>query len=251
MRKWNAERGMSLVEATIILMVLSILTAVVAPSIADYTNDARQVKVKEDTEAIGTAILRLLRDIGGRCLLTDSSAGCTKANRVDLLTSGGTDPLSVSTADAAPDADAVSAGSATPNWLPDANAPAGANLDTMDDQLIENDNGTPYSGASFTAGGGPQFGIGWRGAYVNGPITGDPWGRKYQANTLYTGVASDATDAAMTPDHTTEGLKYGGWNVDVMVMSAGANGIVETAFGSSGSSSGGDDSIYVLRGSTR
>ena len=43
MRKWSSERGMSLVEATIILMVLATLTAVISPSIADYNNDARQV----------------------------------------------------------------------------------------------------------------------------------------------------------------------------------------------------------------
>src|SRR5687767_7383196 len=50
MRKWNAEKGMSLVEATIILMVLAILTAVIAPSAGDYVNDARQTKAKEDVE---------------------------------------------------------------------------------------------------------------------------------------------------------------------------------------------------------
>ena len=53
MRSWNSERGMSLVEATIILMVLAILTSVLAPSIGDYVNDARQVKAKEDLEALG------------------------------------------------------------------------------------------------------------------------------------------------------------------------------------------------------
>ena len=64
MRSWNSERGMSLVEATIILMVLAILTSVLAPSIGDYVNDARQTKAKEDLEALGTSVARLVRDTG-------------------------------------------------------------------------------------------------------------------------------------------------------------------------------------------
>ena len=40
----KSNAGMSLVEATIILMVLAILTAVIAPSAADYVNDARHTK---------------------------------------------------------------------------------------------------------------------------------------------------------------------------------------------------------------
>ena len=52
MRNYTSERGMSLIEATIILMVLAILTSVLAPSVGDYVNDARQTKVKEDIEAL-------------------------------------------------------------------------------------------------------------------------------------------------------------------------------------------------------
>src|SRR5689334_9700995 len=72
MRKWNTERGMSLVEATIILMVLSILTAVIAPSVGDYIEDARHTKAKEDVEAIGGGILRTVRDSGLPCLVIDT-----------------------------------------------------------------------------------------------------------------------------------------------------------------------------------
>jgi type II secretory pathway pseudopilin PulG len=64
MRTWKSERGMSLVEATIILMVLAILTSVLAPSIGDYVNDARQVKAKEDLEVLGLSVARLVRDMG-------------------------------------------------------------------------------------------------------------------------------------------------------------------------------------------
>lgn len=254
MRKTNSERGMSLVEATIILMVLATLTAAISPSIADYTNDARGVKAKEDVEAIGTGILRLLKDTGSRCLRLAGTTDCTVANRVDLLISGGADPRADNSASVTvPDSEAAT--TATMSWLPTA---APAQQDTVDDQLIENDNATPYTAAGFTSGGGPRMKLGWRGAYINGPVGGDPWGNKYQANTVFLTVATDATDTAGAPDQTQEGMKQAGWKRNVLVMSAGQNSVVETEFGGSsagaggvGVSAGGDDVIYVLRGSTR
>jgi type II secretory pathway pseudopilin PulG len=249
MRKWNSEQGMSLVEATIILMVLALLTATVAPSVADYVSDARQVKAKEDVEAIGTGILRLLKDTGSRCLRTAGTTDCTVANRVDLLVSGGNDPRAAASTDVTlPDSE--SATNASVNWLPDGQAPT--QQDNVDSQLVLN---TPaYTAATFTGGGGPRMKLGWRGAYITGPVTGDPWGYKYQANTLFLSVANDATDTAMTPDQAQEGMKQAGWNRSVLVVSPGANGIVETAFGGAGGvgvATGGDDIVYVLRGSTR
>src|SRR5687768_9285234 len=95
MRKWKAESGMSLVEATIILMVLAILTSVLAPSIADYVNEARSTKAKEDVEVLGTVIMRLLRDVGLPFPVRTVGASPSKAstNRVDLLVSEGNIPI--------------------------------------------------------------------------------------------------------------------------------------------------------------
>src|SRR5262245_8852191 len=84
----RAEEGMSLIEATIILMILFLLTAVLSPAVGDYIEDARHTKGKEDVEAIGVTINRLQRDIGS-CLKIDAATGCTEANRVDILKSTG------------------------------------------------------------------------------------------------------------------------------------------------------------------
>lgn len=254
MRKWSSQRGMSLVEATIILMVLATLTAAISPSIADYTNDSRQVKAKEDVEAIGTGILRLLKDTGSRCLRVAGTTECTKANRVDLLVSSGSDPrVDNAAAVTPPDTDAVT--TSPMSWLPTG---APAQQDTVDNQLVTNGLGTPYAAAAFTGGGGPRMKLGWRGAYLNGPTGGDPWGNKYQANTVFLAVATDATDGAGVPDQTQEGLKQSGWRRNVLVVSAGANSMVDTQFGGSaagaggvGVTAGGDDIVYVFRGSTR
>ncbi len=83
-----AERGMSLVEVTIILLVLMLVTSVLAPSIYDYIVDARTVKVKEDCEAIGMSVMRLVRDVGP-CLKFDASQDCSSDNQVQMLYSAG------------------------------------------------------------------------------------------------------------------------------------------------------------------
>ena len=251
MRKWNSERGMSLVEATIILMVLAILTAVIAPSAGDYVNEARNVKAKEDVEAIGTGIMRMLRDTGNKCMKKDASLACTKANRVDLLL-GGSGFANADATTAAKEvtgtvSPALVGTNATPyNWAggDNTNTPVAGNRATIDDQLITNASAL-YTAVSFTSGGGPRAGVGWRGAYLTGPAGLDPWGYKYQANTVFLGVASDSTTGGG------QGQADGGWSYDAMVLSPGSNGIVETAFAPTGATASGDDVIFVIKGSTR
>ena len=253
MQTWSSERGLSLVEATIILMVLATLATVIRPTIVAFANDAKQVTATKDVASIGSAILQVLRDSGSRCLRLAGTTDCTMANRVDLLVSGGANPGSVLVADVTFD-DNTAANQGTFNWLPSTNAPQAGQQDTIDDQLIENDNATPYSTVSFpSAGGGPRMKLGWRGAYLNGPIGGDPWGNKYQANTIFLTVATDAIDAG--GNQSQEGLRETAWSRDTLILSAGANGDVETSFGgataASGVSAGGDDVIYVIRGGSR
>src|SRR3990167_8086924 len=93
----GAERGMSLVEATIILMVMSLLTAVIAPSIRGYVTDAQQTTAKKDTEVIASALGRMLSDVGEAWFVrngartgtaTDHGAPSHGANtRVDMMVS--------------------------------------------------------------------------------------------------------------------------------------------------------------------
>lgn len=250
----RGERGLSLVEATIILLVLSTLGAVMAPSMATYLNDSRQTAAKSEAEAIGTAIVQLLRDIGSRCLRLNGTTDCTVTNRVDLLVTTGADPRGIDLAQA-PDvtlADSQAATEATVNWLPDGSAPS--QQDLLEHQLIDNANPSPYPVPTFTGGGGPRNKVGWRGAYLNGPITADPWNARYQVNTIFLGVAINAVDTGMTPNQLQEGLREAAWNRDVLVLSAGSNGIVETSFGGTatgGVTAGGDDVIYAITGGSR
>jgi hypothetical protein len=92
--------------------------------------------------------------------------------------------------------------------------------------------------AQFDPDSGAQYNseFFWRGAYLPGPLGPDPWGFRYAVNVEYLGRAPGAGPAG---------------NVnDVLVLSAGNNGLIETRYDTDGAASG-NDVIYVLGGGTR
>ncbi len=246
----STERGMSLVETTIILLVLMILTSVLAPSINDFVNDAKDVKVKEDCEAIGVSVMRLARDVGP-CLKGVIIDPCIKINRVDVIYSDGEQIVFPDMFDAsAPDFTSSEINGAQLNW--DQGPSAG---DTMDSQFTLNltSYGTPSDvGAHNPLPGylvpGPSFFLGWRGAYLSSHIGPDPWGLPYVVNSAFLSVATDATAG------TGEGQRNGGWSKDAICISAGRDRMFSTPFegnANTGTARGGDDFVYVISGNTR
>jgi hypothetical protein len=84
--------------------------------------------------------------------------------------------------------------------------PAGA----LDDHLMNN-----RRGYRFRRSG--EYG-GWNGPYVSGEVKGDPWGRQFLINTQWLDGGSSAADA------------NGRIRRAVFVVSAGADGVVDTPF---------------------
>jgi type II secretory pathway pseudopilin PulG len=238
MRTWKSERGMSLVEATIILMVLAILTSVLAPSLGDYVNDARQVKAKEDVEALSLSVARLLRDTGLPFPVRTAGAAPSKlsTNRVDLLVSEGSAP----TITAGTGVAAAAAGYLIENAIEWSDA-IGAEVELASDHLVTNSNA--YTAVTFPAPAGPRPGLGWRGGYLSNSTGPDPWGVRYACATVWLNPSSDVT---------VPGSK--GTNNDAYCLSAGADGNVDTDIESSvngGVAVLGDDIIFIIQGTTR
>ncbi len=249
--KLRGQRGMSLVEATIILMVLSIVTAVLAPSINDYVNDARQVKAKEDVEAIGISIARLLKDTGYPFLVEDATVTAANlfkmANRADLAVSTGNIPVVQAGVDVGVAAAATALQGAV-NWT-DA---VGDGKVPLYNHLVSNAPGYPSPITALTSadpaapGSLGRFGMGWRGAYLSGIIGPDPWGFRYVCSTVFLGAATDAT--------ATNGGASVGWRDDAVCLSAGQNNQIEVDFenGTLGathfSGTQNDDIVYVISG---
>lgn len=94
--------------------------------------------------------------------------------------------------------------------------PESAQVTSLDAHLVTNAAGYPAYD--------PRIGFGWRGAYINDGIAPDPWGRRYAVNVR---VTSSAT-------------------LDLIVLSAGPNGTIETPFERDGISPGGDDVLALV-----
>ena len=241
MRKMKGQKGLSLVEVTIVLLVLMLLTGVLAPSIWDFVHDAQWVKVKEDCEAIGITFSRLTRDVGP-CLRVNAVNGCTLATRVDVLFGDGAEPTITAATEY------LGGNMAASNW--NAVAP---NADTMAGQFVTNTPqyitplGKLMAGGSYPAG--PMLRLGWRGAYLSPPIGPDPWGSRYYVNSGFFAVATNSTPGQ-------EGGPLWSWERDVVCLSAGPDQAVSSPFGQGrspgyGASREGDDFIFVISGSGR
>ena len=243
MRKIKGQKGLSLVEVTIMLLVLMLLTSVLAPSMWDFIHDAQWVKVKEDCEAIGISFTRLTRDIGPCLQVSASGGGCTKANRVDVLYSLG-DPLDIDTT-LAPPFTGYTAAMTTQQWTV-----SSTNTDTMESQFVTNGPvyQTPFD-KYWTQGVpvGPLFGTGWRGAYLSPPIGPDPWGSKYLVNSGFNATAKDTTSGDI------EGYKKWWWEIDVICLTPGPNKKIETPYNAGdyrrGTTRNADDFVTVISGS--
>ena len=57
-------RGFTLVEVSIIVMALAILSAILLPQIGVFLRDARFARAREDVAAIGVAMMQWLKDTG-------------------------------------------------------------------------------------------------------------------------------------------------------------------------------------------
>lgn len=269
------QKGMSLVEATIILTVIAILSAILAPSIGQFVRRARVTKAREDVQMLASAIIRFLDDTGESAFYDNGREGDITPKRdtddvVGVLVGDGDVPDLPGGAFVAGDGLFTNPASAVDNWrlaststftVTTSVAP-GASLtmkvDTFANQLITNTpegsttsryrTGADLSNGSNSSGiaGGFQaqsranfnFEYAWRGPYLTeqGP---DPWGNRYAANVGFLYAPQSGATASGAGD---------GFREAVFVISAGPDEEIETAFTQSALTIGDDDIIAVVSG---
>jgi len=240
MKLLKGQKGLSLIEVTIMLLVLMLLTGVLAPSIFDFVRDAQWVKVKEDCEAIAVSIARLQRDVG--CVVKDAGGSVAtqlgncledswSAQHIPVVLRGdgifvGSEHVNAGTA-------STFGGFGAVNW-------DSANYDMLAEQLITNSSASgpgpnyPYPPAGSAWPVGPAFNIGWRGAYLSTSIGPDPYGTPYLVNSAFLNVPKGGTRH----------------NYDAFCISAGPNRYFETAFKQLGAAPAADDFITIISGGT-
>jgi type II secretory pathway pseudopilin PulG len=239
-------KGFTLVEVTIILLVLVILSGILLPTIERFIDLARYVKAKEDLGMIA-AIIELWKvdncttwfrwdggGGGGDCGTIEGNSGgwCSQIpgpgsdNRLDLLVSDG-DPMTIPALD-----------TGIQYWdTPVYGSRSTVTVDTMENQLVL---GRPHGGGYYPRPHHPNPGsCGFRGAYISTPIDADPWGVRYMVNVAFLGFPGNRTLGATTATFR---------NMDVFVLSTGPDRTASTPFTVDGVVARGDDMIALVSG---
>jgi hypothetical protein len=132
--------------------------------------------------------------------------GAKNGTEVQMLVSDGDIPREVS-------------GTGSALWQQPVNNTTGL-VDFLERHLVT-DNPRGNAANAYAPPGGSGA---WRGAYLNAPVHADPWGNRYAVNT----------------QHLTGG------NEDVVVMSAGPDEQIDTAFTANGLTAGDDDLVVLV-----
>jgi type II secretory pathway pseudopilin PulG len=220
----NSERGITILETTVILSVLFILAGAMSPIVSESVNTARAVKAKNDASMIALGLINLQKDVGADALsLGRGATGGVALHLPDLLASQGSAPdlddAQTSESDTTPIVPLLAAPghggvSLTANarsamraqrqqWR---NTPSGS----LDDHLMNNRHGYRFRRSGEHGG--------WNGPYVSAEIKGDPWGRQFLINSQWLDGGVSAADA------------QGRIRRAVFVVSPGADGVVDTPF---------------------
>ncbi len=243
----GAQRGFTLVEVTIILLVLVILGTIMLPQLGNYNRLARYVKVKEDVGALCSSMKKMLDEVMDNAFWGDP---VTQSVAIGLLFTDGAVPALDASLVAATDVNwllpsvgASLAPQVTTDYPSQVTPPGGSFVaDRFANHLLVNDplggGGEHYKDLTNLAFG--QWAFGWHGPYFN-ELTSDPWGDRYMSNVfaLHSHAGNVYTSA-------------------VIALSAGPNQRVDTAFDmyyrsitkggnpGPGFAVGGDDIVCVL-----
>ena len=131
MPDFRSARGVTVIEATIVVATVALLSAILAPAAAIYIDQARQARTREDIKSIGDAINEFIADTGEHQFLRNGSNGGSDeipptradSNRVDILVSDGDIPT------------LATAVSSETLWTQTVN---GTSVDTFSNHLAEN-----------------------------------------------------------------------------------------------------------------
>jgi type II secretory pathway pseudopilin PulG len=196
-RTLKRPHGLSFTEVTIVFSVLSVMTAVLSPSIGDYVEDARRVKARDDVQMLASMYVHVGLDVTGDPGIEGGWASA------ELLVGPGEAPMA--------------GGGGDPEWT---EAVDGHRVSHLEDYLTAN---TP----DFrTRESNPRYvSAQWHGASVT-RLTPDPWGHRYAINVKAMGSQADTIVLSPGPNGLVEtgfhadGLRPGGDDI-IAVISGG------------------------------
>ncbi|MBT4821129.1 MAG: hypothetical protein HN742_30010 [Lentisphaerae bacterium] len=186
----SRRRWLTLVEMTIILSVIAILTAVLVPTVMSHITQSRILRARQDVRTLSDAITRFYQDTGFVPKTTDSVNGVKGTNGVDLLVSAGRAP-------------------ALPDNSSEMRVWAQGKADFFGNHLVNNVPGYTLKSREDV--------LGWNGPYLATTPEADPWGNRYMVNVVHLNPSPGVVD-------------NGEIKRAVFVVSAGPDGVIETPF---------------------
>lgn len=162
MRTLRNERGMTLVEVSILLVATMAIVAALSPVLSATLRNVETTRAMTDMAAIRDAINNYKTD--GNTRFTNNGTQ-TVSRRMTLLVSDGDTPQI----------------GASTEWR---EATDGSNYGFLEEHLVFNsfNGGNSYPTAS------------WHGAYLNAPLDPDPWGNRYAVNVQWLGGGSGGSN---------------------------------------------------------
>jgi len=216
------ERGITIIETTVILSVLFILAGVMSPIVSESITTARAVRAKNDASMIAMALINLQKDLGTDALAFGGAGIASAALHLpEVLATAGSAPRiddDVETSEASV-ASALNLLARPGNGNGNGNGNGGGEkrrkwveggAEPLDDHLVTN-----RKGYRFRRPG--EYG-GWNGPYLSAEVKSDPWGNQFLINSQWLDGSSTVADANGVPRRA------------VFVVSPGANGVIETPF---------------------
>ena len=203
----GARSGLTLVEMTVILSVIVILTTVLVPTVMSHIAQARVIRAQQDVRALANALTRFFDDTGFMPTTSDVINGRPGNLTLDLLITPGEAPSLPDDATASLQLWITGRGDYFRNHL--VNNTPGYDGDPNTDDRFDDIPG--YRLMTF------ETKTGWDGPYISLPEA-DPWGNRYMCNVIYlkpgTGVVARDGEVKRT----------------VLIISAGPDGIIQTEF---------------------
>jgi type II secretory pathway pseudopilin PulG len=259
--------GWSLIELTIILVVLSILSAILAPVISRYVRNAKVVRAREDVQALGSAIMMFIEDTANSYFMQDGSP-CTAqgASRTDGVNTEGGAPNQAAWNRVdmlVGDGDVPELGpNGSYEWTQAVNF---STVDFFEYHLCTNNPGNNSAHAYRTptdldkgagaydddpmfarrSSGGFNSEFAWRGPYITAPIDPDPWGNRYASNVKFLDPLSDSSNNEVAKEG------KGGFEADVVILTAGPDEEIDTKWHKDGLTAGDDDILYTVSANSR
>ena len=254
-RTRHSERGVSLIEAAVILGVVAVLAAILAPGVNGYVEETRRARVLGDLEVIGTAIQTFIEDNGehqflsaGKGFFAEEPPDRDDTFRVNLLVSDGDIPVYQ-----------TALGATESFWTQVVNL---TTVDTLANHLTQNTpagdefvgyrnpNDIAIAGTGSTLdflrleSSGFNAPFAWRGAYLRAPVDPDPWGNRYAVNVAFLDPAPTGALANVSTAFQADAGAYP--RLDVFVLSAGADEEIDTLSAQDGAVPGDDDFIFMV-----